>query len=342
MTLKRSRALCTRYWNPAPYTGSPLTFGLDSAVVMFNKRTKFDGTEPVILAFHGHGGNGASMATADPYFAHELMELARVGWIVVCPDIGGGTGWPSPLIETIITACYTWATSAHDPAVVDFSDGLGGKPGKVELYGYSMGGGNAVTYSHNHPDRVAACIAINPAINLDVFASPEIDMLYAAFRATKTGGTQTINAVASTTQWSDTSGMPAAGFAVRLGSSGFSVFHYTGKDATHLTGCTASPSVTCSNNNIVSPYPSYTGHEGFNAHYDAAQGLYLPAHYAVPTRLYHGTADATVVPSTIAEFLTNAANAGIQEFPVAGGDHVTTFLSLGDGDNVSFLATYLN
>lgn len=347
--LKYSRAVNTLFFQNAPYTPTPYTF-LDGCLVMFNGATRFDGTEPLILFMHGHGNVGSVASNASPafpYFTHIAMEWARRGFIVASIDGGGGTGWPSPMVNAVMERALAWMKHAHDPTTnLDFTDGLGVYPGKHIMAGYSMGGGNAISFAKNHQADVAACHIVNPAINLDVFLpNPEMDMLYIPTGTTpyanKQGGTQAVSLTVPV-NLTVVNGMnlPAGpGYLDVFRSNAVESCYYQSRDATHINQVLAfGNAFSCSNGNLLISAPNYTGHEGYNAIYDALHGQYSPANYHVPTRLIHGMADTTVIPSTIAAFLAAAANPGIQEvqYPTAG--HVTIYEQMPDTDDIQFLA----
>lgn len=351
MTLKRDRSVLWKGFGVAPYVGSPYSFDVDNCGVMFNKYTRFDGTEPVVIGFHGHSGTGLAMGVPFLPFGVQLVEMARHGFIVVSIGAGGIAGWPSPIVEQIILNAYTWATSPRlDP---DFATGLGGKPGKVGVYGYSMGGGNAITFAKNHPDKVAACMVLAPAISLDEFYTgstlAEIDILFASAWANKVGASQTIPAAGTVDLLvDDTTAIGLSGFtsgnAWRLGSGGALGFNFTGIDGTHLLGASrAAGAITATANNVlIVPLGAYHGDEGFDATNDAALGRYSPGSYDIPTRLAHGSADTTVIPSTIATFLGLADNPIIEETLLLGADHTNLFQYLASDRDVPWLAEFLN
>lgn len=341
MTLKRSRAAVTRFFLIGAYTPSPYAFN-DAVLITSNKHTKFDGTEPLVVAFHGHGGVGYNMGVPFPYFGHQLIELARAGYIVISIDAAGPRGWPSPLTQTVIDAAIAWAQAPRVDE--DFAGGLGAKPGKIATYGYSMGGGNAITYAKNHPAKVAAVMAINPAINLDVFFGPEIDALYAGAQFGYASGAVTLTAAPqSVTVQGGTAQFDAAGTIARWGASDVRAFSYTGKTGTQLTGCTSSTgNLPVTNGNVLAQGGKYTGHEGHNAHYDAQLGLYSPGAYDIPTKLTHGLADTTVTPAMIDPFLADANNPLIHEVVHIPANHTDVFQYMPSDADVAWLAAYLN
>jgi pimeloyl-ACP methyl ester carboxylesterase len=349
MTLTRDRAVYFRpIPPPGPYTGSPLSFG-DGVGIMFNPHTKFDGTEPVIVALHGHGGSGRVNGVAFLPFGAQLVEYARAGYIVVMPDAGGAEGWSSPMIDTVLQNVIAWATAAK--VSDDWVGGLGGKPGPVNGWGYSMGGGVMLAFAKNHPTLIASAVVIAPAVSLDVFMPDYyIDVLYcgaAAFTTKTGGGTQTVPTTPSTvtlTGFVDTSGLAAGpAWVDRIGASDCKPFFYTSKTSTTLVGCQAgSGTVSVGVGNIVAQGLLYTGHEGYNPQYDADHAQYANGVYTVPTRLYHGDSDTTVLPAWIAAFLASANNPIIDEHLIVGATHTNWMDYLRVEEDLAFFATHLN
>jgi alpha-beta hydrolase superfamily lysophospholipase len=340
MSLKRHRAAIWEFVAPVPVAGNPYELGIETAAVIYNARTLFDGTEPLVVACHGHGGSGLNFGIPNYAFGHQIVELARAGFIVVSCDAGGSAGWASPIVDGIVTAVIGWAQT---PRTSTLATGVGAKAGLVGAYGYSMGGGVVLGYAKNHPDKIGVCSVLNPAVSLDNLWSQygtEIDILYTTARCTKQGGTTTINQTPATCQVDDASGMPASGYCYRVGTSDTKTLHYTSKDATHLYGVTiAAGSTTAGNGNIFTPSGAYTGHEGFNPTWDAGQGQYSAGNYAVPTILRHGGADTTVTPASIATFLAAANNPAITEELFAAATHTSVFrYTPADADVARFAA----
>lgn len=343
MSLTRSRSVCWRYIPFGAYVGSPQNAGIDGVQIIFNKRAKFDGTEPGILMLHGHSGTAYAMGVPFPTFTHQALEMVRAGYIVVSIDAGGTRGWPSPLVNAVIENAVAWMQQPKTDD--DFASGVGVKAGKIGLYGYSMGGGNAITYARLHPSKVAACLLFAPAINLDVFYSPEVDCLYCGSAYIAASGASTVTTSPSTvTTFSDASVLDPAGVIDRVSGTSVVQFAYTSRDTTHLFGCTvASGTVAIGNGNILAQANRYTGHEGFNAHYDASIGLYSSSTYQIPTRLYHGSADTTVAPATIAAFLASAANPGyLIDHIIPNAIHTDLFQYLASEADIPFMANYLS
>lgn len=348
MSMKRHRSLCWRHLAVAPYTGSPFKGGVDSAIVFFHKNTKFDGTEPVVIALHGHGGLALSNAPGSPYFAYQLYELARAGYIVVAIDQGGTGGWASPIVETIVSNCITWATSPRtDP---DFVGGLGGRTGQVFLWGYSMGGCLAISYAKNHQSQISGVVAYAPAVDMDVFRGissaylTEVNSLFATYYTQKTNTAQTLGTSGISLEVGDTSSFPAAGSGYRILPGALvqtaGLFSYTSKDATHLLGATVSSgTMLCSVGDYITEVHTYNALSGYDPVNDAGAGAYASGVYNVPTRVIHGMSDIIVVPANIAAFLTAANNPIISEVQLSG-DHTTIFPQMADDFQLQFVGTY--
>lgn len=341
MSVQRSRSVCWRYIPNGAYVGSPYSAS-EGVQIIYNKRARFDGTEPVIIALHGHSGTAYANGVPFPTFAHQCLEFVRAGYIVVAIDHGGTRAWPSPLVDQVVLNAYNWAVTPKTDD--EFLLGLGGKPGKVGVYGYSMGGGVGLSFARLHPTLVAFCLAFAPAINLDVFASPEIDVLYAGSAFTYASGSATVNTSPSSVLCLDTTNLPSSGTIDRLSSTSVVTFNYSGKDPTHLLNCSVpSGSVPISNGNVLARAGLYTGHEGYNAHYDATIGRWSPSNYQIPTRIYHGSADTTVVPSTIDQWLLDAANPGyLDRTLLPGASHTDLFQQVASERDIPWLANYLS
>lgn len=102
---------------------------------------------PMIIYFHGRGGNAENMLEATKYNYKELLEKSKQrGYIFVAPSCGQNS-WMGPKTEKFILE------------LLDFLDTrLKVDPKRFYVMGGSMGGGATLTFTSLHPDRVtAAC-----------------------------------------------------------------------------------------------------------------------------------------------------------------------------------------
>lgn len=339
----------------APYLPiSPYSF-YDSCLVMFNGAEKFDGTSPLLLFLHGHGGSalpggGLSGFLASPH----LIEFARRGFIVIYPDLAATYGWSGPITQAMIAGIVTWAKAAHNPAN-DFSDGLGCHPGKHFMAGYSMGGNNALVYTQQNQDKVYALITYAPAVSMDaaVVLDPpqsgrEVDVFSASIAthlwAVK-NGTQSVSAVASTLNFGDTSLLNAApSYVLVPRAADVKAVLYTGKTANTLTGCTTTEGTFSFLNGMVAVKPGQYDTNGIHNPIKRAVATtdYRPANYVVPTRIRHGLADVLVVPSHIYTFVAGAANpTKIEAIQYPSADHTTIFDAMIYAEDAGWLASHL-
>jgi alpha-beta hydrolase superfamily lysophospholipase len=74
--------------------------------------------------------------------------------VLLASDVGGATTWGSDAAMAAIDAEYGYLT------------GTLARPGKIIVWGYSMGGCNAINWTHRNPDKVAALILTAPASDL--------------------------------------------------------------------------------------------------------------------------------------------------------------------------------
>lgn len=139
--------------------------------VMLGKYTKRDGTAPIAVYCHGHGGDAwAPFEQANLGQYHNTLPLAEEGYIVVSSDMGGLATHGNPTAQASVDAAILHAQTRY-----------GGRTGKVLMTGTSMGGGAALTFSGRYPAKVAGVIVYVPIIDLAYSKSnglPDIDAAY--------------------------------------------------------------------------------------------------------------------------------------------------------------------
>lgn len=133
-------------------------------VTIFRQDTTEPGP-PVIIA-HGFSGSQQLMHS----FA---VTIASAGYTAVTFDFPGHGLNISPLEESVAQRSEqlpdVLRQVATDPAIHPNPEE------KIALVGHSMGAGTAITYARNHPDEVAAVVAISPY--LDQVPAPEVPNL---------------------------------------------------------------------------------------------------------------------------------------------------------------------
>ena len=108
-----------------------------------------------VIAVHGHGGHEYQIQQGgqSPFAGHPEY-LADHGYAVAC----GYTGdqWLNPASMTVLTTVYNYLVTT-----------LGANGPKVGLFGWSMGGGNALRWAAENPTKVAAGYLCSPLTDLD-------------------------------------------------------------------------------------------------------------------------------------------------------------------------------
>lgn len=133
----------------------------ESYLLMRRKGVPLDGTHPLIVCLHGHGGTslhylpGASPTLTGP--GYHAWRLAESGFIVLAIDAGGTTTWGDA------------AAIARITDAVAFAAGLGAKTTKIGLMGWSMGCAAALNWIKRNPAEVGAAWLWAAATDLDFF-----------------------------------------------------------------------------------------------------------------------------------------------------------------------------
>lgn len=336
MTVQHNRAVFWDYFPVAPYDAT------DECAIIYNKSTKFNGTAPLMIGLHGHGGDAYSLSPALTYFSHNMIQFARAGWIVVSMGAGlRGRGWSSPPTDARITAAVTWAKTGVG------SGGLGAKNSKHFFYGYSMGGGNALVATRLHPAEVAATIAVAPAVDIDAFAAPvgairnEIQALYATY-STTASESKSITGASTTLLVASTAAFPASGTCLVWNATAVFELGYTSKDATHFYGVTYGlGTATVTNADTIYPGGMYNSSLGYVPLYDAQHGLWDATAITVPVHVIGGGADATITPAMLTAFFAAITNANISRFTFPTATHTDVFQYMPTDMNIAWMAQFL-
>lgn len=288
--------------------------------LLVGKDTPRDGTRKGIICLHGHGADatvftpGALSNSFAP--GNHARALAQAGYIVLSIDAGGPAPWANDVAMTAVTNAHTWLTGVSG----------GAKTGEVGLVGWSMGGLTALNWAKRNPSLVGAMELFAPATDLDYFYTvpgfqTNLDIAYSG-QTTTTSGAGTINASASTVNVGSTAGFAASGqFAIGVPNT-TGVVTYTGTTGTSFTGCTMSGSFGYTAGTRISRMGDFVANSvGHNPLADAAD--YTPL--VIPTRIYHGDADATVAYSQSTAFMSAVNNPVFELINLTGSGHVNLF-----------------
>jgi enterochelin esterase-like enzyme len=130
--------------------------------VAYPPGVRTDARLPVVLALHGRGG--------DHRFAFDDLGLDRF-------VAAGVTGWPTPFVAVSVDGgpdnFWHRRTNGDDPADMLLTELLprladrGLRTERIGLIGWSMGGYGALLLAERHADRLAAAVAVSPALWLD-------------------------------------------------------------------------------------------------------------------------------------------------------------------------------
>lgn len=119
----------------------------DTACWTYNNAEKWDGTSRVVGLAHGHGTGsqlGGSQFDQNTGAGLTAIALARAGYIVVAPDMGGGATWGNATARDRLRSAVLAAQTR------------GGKSGKYGLGGWSMGCAAVLNLAKQHPTEVSA------------------------------------------------------------------------------------------------------------------------------------------------------------------------------------------
>lgn len=116
----------------------------------------YSASKPAILHVHGvEAGNGAAdwmnVSSRPPMF----RSLAGAGFTILSCDLGGSATWGNDTSQSRLTSAYNYAQTL--PGVT---------PGRVILFGQSMGGLNSQIWAKNNKTLVAGMILVIPVCNL--------------------------------------------------------------------------------------------------------------------------------------------------------------------------------
>ena len=304
--------------------------------LLVDKDTPRNGTRSGILCLHGHGADATVFTPAahTNSFApgNHARALAEAGFIVLSIDAGGPAPWANNASMSAVSNAYTWLTGATG----------GAKPATVGLVGWSMGGLAALNWAKRNPTLVGAMELFAPATDLDYFYTvpgyqTNLDIAYSG-QTTTTSGSGTVSGSASTVNVNSTAGFAASGqFAIGVPNT-TGVVSYSGITGTSFTGCTMSGSFGYSAGTRISRMGDFAANSvGHNPLADAAD--YTPL--AIPTKIYHGDADATVAYSQSTAFTSAVNNSNFELINLAGSGHVNLFGYFSTTDTADFFLTEL-
>jgi alpha/beta hydrolase fold len=112
-----------------------------------------DGTKRATVFCRGAASNALQV------FSEAAWECARRGSPLVAREQGAGINtWGNDFVMTRITQQVAYAQGA-----------MGGKSDKVIMFGFSMGGLNAINWASRNPSKVAALVLVCPVLNLVAF-----------------------------------------------------------------------------------------------------------------------------------------------------------------------------
>lgn len=127
--------------------------------------TRFDGSHPGVICFHGHGGDSLQyLPNASPSLTgpgYHAWRLAEAGYIVLAIDDAGGVAWSGPPAMSRADDAYAKLTA---PVA---SGGYGAKAGVIGLVGWSMGGLTVLNWMKRNTTKVAATWLWAPVTDLD-------------------------------------------------------------------------------------------------------------------------------------------------------------------------------
>lgn len=141
----------------------------DGFMVMLPKLFRPNGTYPIAVYCHGHGENAWLPMQAQRFGQYQFIRaVAEAGYLVISGDFGGNL-WGNDTAQSRIASTITYAKNT-----------LGGKVGKVAMFGTSMGGCTALSYGARYPAEVACIAAIGPACDLTLM-DPKFGTVDAAY-----------------------------------------------------------------------------------------------------------------------------------------------------------------
>lgn len=128
----------------------------EKAYINYSRRERWDGTSPLVLAFHGADGNERfnDPVTASGVNHLYCQAIAAAGFVVIS-SLWGGETWGNDAGTAKVAEAVTWAGA----------NGI--KTTKVGAYAGSHGAAVALNYWKANPSKVGACVLIVPALNLD-------------------------------------------------------------------------------------------------------------------------------------------------------------------------------
>jgi fermentation-respiration switch protein FrsA (DUF1100 family) len=138
--------------------GYSATAPSEAQLFVRHKRTKVDGTVPVIICCHSHN------ATLDQYTpgvptqvdpGWHVWMLAQAGYLLLAVEHAGIAAWSNAATMARMDDAYAYAMT------------LGAKTGKVGIIGWSMGGLTALNWIKRNPTLVGASWLWAPVTDLD-------------------------------------------------------------------------------------------------------------------------------------------------------------------------------
>lgn len=109
-----------------------------------------------IIGLHGHNSDASQLM---PFWVggRHTAQLVEAGYQVLLLDAGGGQTWNNNAAMAAITAAYNYLVA----------QGMAGS--KIGLLAWSMGGGNALQWMKENPDKVSCLFAFAPMTDLNYF-----------------------------------------------------------------------------------------------------------------------------------------------------------------------------
>lgn len=116
-----------------------------------------DGPVPVVVVFHGYGDTSNLLTYRTAVDWAEPEHQAARPCIVIAPVIDDGLYIADNARSKVFSQVLAWIDEMAAAGKAD--------PGRVYLMGNSFGGMSSIEMAEQHPDRIAAVLALCPALN---------------------------------------------------------------------------------------------------------------------------------------------------------------------------------
>lgn len=130
----------------------------ESQLLIYHKNTPLNGTVPVILCAHAHNGDVSHYQPGVPTEIDpgwHVWMLAQAGYILLATDNAGPAAWSDAAAMARLDDAYAYAMA------------IGGKPGKVAMMGWSMGGMTTLNWIKRNVSKVLCAWLWAPVTDLD-------------------------------------------------------------------------------------------------------------------------------------------------------------------------------